>query len=178
MSKYFKKNFFWNDSLKKNKGLPRPAYMVPEEFQFLKNDRLKLKNDFFLHKIIPVPWQSKPIFDEKKTVFNVIEENEQEIYKKSLCGYCGIKFNELDECSRWIGYTITDESYIPNDKQGPRLFSDTHPLHLKCMTQARIFCPFMRLLDDKEFEYGIYKNLRKNADDFILIATKKIPPAN
>jgi hypothetical protein len=31
------------------------------------------------------------------------------------------------------------------------------------MEQARIFCPFMRKLNDEDFETGTYKKLKQNA---------------
>ena len=43
-----------------------------------------------------------------------------------------------------------------------RVFSDSYPHHLECMKQARIFCPFMRTLIDKNFETGEYDILRSN----------------
>ena len=48
-------------------------------------------------------------------------------------------------------------------KEGPKVFSDFHPLHLECMEQARIFCPHMRKLQDSDFETGKFKKLKQNA---------------
>jgi thioredoxin 1 len=43
------------------------------------------------------------------------------------------------------------------------VFSDIHPLHLECMRQTRIFCPGMKQRTEKEFEYGLYLNLKNNS---------------
>jgi hypothetical protein len=92
--------------------------------------------------------------------FLLNQENEKLVYLEGRCGYCGIKFIDNDECSRWI---IVDPTQ--NDSTGPRVFSDTHPLHIECMKQARVFCPFMRQRENDEFEHGIYKDLRQNFID-------------
>ncbi len=172
MSKYFKKNHIWSEDLANFKGLPRPYINVPEIFHkkikkvksdggIFSTDLLNLKNDFYLHPKIPIPWQSKPVLDEQGTVFNVIKENEKSIYKEKLCGYCGISLDIKEECVRWKPQFTIEET---NDENGPRVFSDGHPMHLECMRQARIFCPYMRLRQDNEFEYGTYDTLIKNAE--------------
>jgi hypothetical protein len=43
--------------------------------------------------------------------------------------------------------------------------SDFHPFHLKCMKQARVYCPFMRTLKDEEFDISLYKNNIKIAKE-------------
>jgi hypothetical protein len=35
------------------------------------------------------------------------------------------------------------------------------------MKQARVYCPYMKSLDNSEFEIGEYNKLRRNADLFI-----------
>jgi hypothetical protein len=163
MRKYFKPGFFWNKETKDSVGLPRPAFKVPEKFRFFKNHRLPLKNDFFIHKLVPVPWQSKPIFNENKQAFSVIEENEKLVYINKVCAYCAVKFLDNDKCTRWVGADLLES---PNDRQGPRVFSDTYPFHIECMEQAKIFCPFMRFREDQEFEYGKFIDLEKKAIEF------------
>lgn len=154
MSKYFKKWFFWSNKTKDFEGLPRPYFNTDNTYRY--KDNL-----FYLHPKIPVPWQSQPIFNEFKTIFNVLENNEKKVYIENKCSFCGISFNDEEVCIRWVG---TESEFMPNDFQGPRVFSDTHPLHDECMRQARIFCPYMRSRPEKEFEVGPYKFLRKNAD--------------
>jgi|694.fasta_scaffold39257_2 hypothetical protein len=163
MSKYFKSGFFWNEETKNSLGLPRPGLRVPKEFWFFKNHRLPLKNDFFIHKLIPIPWQSRPVFNEKKQAFSVIEENEKLVYLNKICAYCAVPFLEDEQCTRWSGADLTES---PNDGQGPRVFSDTYPFHIECMKQARIFCPFMRFKEDGEFEHGRFIDLEKKAIEF------------
>jgi hypothetical protein len=154
----------WSKHKKEITGLPRPFYIV---------------NDFFLKKLssrlakkIPIPWQSLPIFDnETITVFNVIEKNERLVISEGVCGYCGVKFNDYDNCYRWIV-----EKGIPSSNgTTSNAFSDNYPLHEECMRQARIFCPFMKLRNDLEFEFGTFLELKKHAEVFIN-KHKKIPP--
>jgi hypothetical protein len=165
--KIFTNSEKWSKSNKDIIGIPRPFYIVSDFF--LKNAPFKIA------KKIPVPWQSLPVFIEKKiVVFNVIEENEALVISDGICGYCGVKFNDTDNCSRW---TIEKGTPSIDGKKGPNVFSDNYPLHRECMRQARIFCPFMKLRHEKEFEYGIFLELKKHAEVFIN-KHKKIPPVN
>lgn len=164
MSKYFNNAKEWSEQVGISLGLPRPFAIVPKEFKPVKNNGLQLKNGFYLHPKIPIPWQSKPVWTDAGAVFNVIEEHEQVIYKKNLCGYCGIQIKNDEKCLRWLG---DDSDHIKNDKQGPRVFSDTHPLHIECMKQAKIFCPYMRERPNEEFEIGIFSILKQHANNDI-----------
>jgi hypothetical protein len=160
VSKYFNHAKQWSEQNINIVGLPRPFEIIPKNFKPVPSNTLKLKNGFYLHPTIPIPWQSKPVWTEQGGVFNVIEEHEKIIYSENLCGYCGILIEEKEKCLRWLG---SDSPYIPNDKQGPRVFSDTHPLHVDCMKQARIFCPYMRERPNEEFESGSFNVLKQNA---------------
>lgn len=148
-------NYFKILKNRKKPGLPRPLIELDDHF---------LENySEGLHKKLPVPWQSNPIFNEKGNIFSVIEENEKRVFPEGLCGYCSIKFQDDEQCVRWIS---DDSPAIPNDGQGPRVMSDTHPMHLECMKQARVYCPHMRARPESEFEYGIFRDLQKSAEDF------------
>ena len=136
------------------KGLPRPyIYLSDEQRKQPIWSKLILKNKLYLHKKIPVPWQSNPIFNGHDQ-FSLIKENEEKVYIKGVCAFCGIKFNKNDKCARWL--TIIG---IPGIE--PNVFSDYYPFHIYCMKQARIFCPKMRQTSDDEFEYGFYKILKE-----------------
>lgn len=154
----------WSKFNKDIIGIPRPFYIVNNFF---------IKNVLFkIAKKIPVPWQSLPVFDNEKTIaFNVIEKNERLVISDGICGYCGIKFNDDDDCLRW-----TIEKGTPTEK-GPNVFSDNYPLHKECMRQARIFCPFMKLRNKTEFEFGTFLELKKHAEVFIN-KHKKYPPVS
>lgn len=172
--KVFANSKKWSKSSKDVVGLPRPFYIV--ESSFLN------KISFRLAKKLPIPWQSLPIFDEKtSTVFNVIEENEVVVFSDGVCGYCGVKFNDYDNCSRWV---VERGTPSVDGKSTPNVFSDNYPLHFECMRQARIFCPFMKLRNETEFEYGIFLKLKEHAEVFInkhqdiILNHKKIPPVN
>jgi hypothetical protein len=165
--KIFTNSEKWSKSNKDKTGVPRPFYIVSDFF--LKNAPFKIA------KKIPVPWQSLPVFIEKNLiVFNVIEENEALVISDGVCGYCGIKFNDFDNCSRW---TVEKGKPTLDGKIGSNVFSDNYPLHKECMKQARIFCPFMKTRNEKEFEYGVFLELKKHAEVFIN-KHKKIPPVS
>lgn len=134
----------WINLFKNYCSYNRPIVVVPSNFQ------TKSK----IYKQFPVPWQSVPVFGPDGGVFNVIKENESLVYDNNLCGYCGIEISKNDNVVRW---NKIDEkpTHI-----GPRVFSDYLPLHIKCMKNARIFCPHMRLRPESEFEYGPFYILK------------------
>ena len=156
MSKYFDNSHEWEEKDKEFFGLPRPYKVLTDSY--IK----KVKNRFLISKKIPIPWQSRPILDELSGLaFNVIKENESLVFKNSLCAYCGNKIQDYERCVRWV---VDDASnFIVNDSDGPRVFSDFHPFHLECMSQARKFCPFMKKIKEDKFQYGDFKQLKKNA---------------
>lgn len=138
----------WNDSFKDFTGLPRPFAKVS------KNARKKSK----LSAKVPIPWQSG-VKDNDDSFLKLIEENEDLVYYKNLCSYCGIKINDEEEVVRWESKNLEN---VRNN--GQFVLSDIHPLHLVCMEQARIYCPGMRKIKEEDFEYGLYINLKKNAE--------------
>jgi len=152
MKNIFKNAKPWKDNDIYFTGLPRPFLDI---FKLNSNKMKKWK----LAKKIPVPWQSKPMINEKDPVFNVIYENEDRVIPENLCGYCGIKILDDDFVIRW-----TDKSMVLVDGkiQEPRVSSDTMPMHLECMKQSRIFCPYMQKTKDSEFEYGDFYTLKNN----------------
>jgi thioredoxin 1 len=149
MSNFIFGNVEWNDSFRNFAGLPRPFSKV------LKKHRINQK----LSAKVPIPWQSAAKNDEI-SFLRIIQENEDVVYYKNLCSYCGIKINNEENVVRWKNPHINK---IKHD--GNFVLSDIHPLHLECMRQARIYCPGMRQKVEKEFEYGLYLNLKKNAQE-------------
>jgi hypothetical protein len=142
----------WNENNKNIQGLPRPKYNVSQNYIDKFNNKIR--------KMIPVPWQSKPIFNDTGTAFNVIKENEQKILLENICGYCSLNFLNDEYCYRWK--SDNPENIEINYDKGPRVFSDISPLHIKCMKQARIFCTFLNQRPNSEFEYGQYQDLKQN----------------
>jgi thioredoxin 1 len=140
-------NIEWSDSLRSFTGLPRPFSKV------LKKHRINQK----LSAKVPIPWQSAAKNDEI-SFLRIIQENEDVVYYKNLCSYCGIKINNEENVVRWKNPNINK---IKHD--GNFVLSDIHPLHLECMKQARIYCPGMRKRIEEEFEYGLYLNLKENS---------------
>jgi hypothetical protein len=143
-------------------GLPRPTFEVPKEFAKNKpiGSKLISKTKLYLHKKIPIPWQSEPVFNGlQQLTLNV--ENEEKVYKEGRCAFCGILFIAEESAIRW-----TTVKGIPNPT-GPNVFSDNFPFHQECMKQARRFCPFMRTTINEEFEYGPFELLRLKADEHI-----------
>ena len=135
----------WNESHRNFIGLPRPFAKV------LKEHRIHHK----LSRKVPIPWQSKAKND-KDGFLRIIQENEDIIYYKNLCSYCGININDNENVVKWNNPNMDK---ITHDSDF--VFSDIHPLHLECMRQTRIYCPGMKKRTEKEFEYGLYLNLKK-----------------
>ena len=150
MSKYFNGAVEWNEQNKNIRGLPRPFGKVSREFKNKVIDR------YHIPKIIPVPWQSIPIFDIETLVpLNVNKTNESLIFIENRCAYCGASFIGDESCIRWK---------IPSDMKketNSLVKSDSHPFHFECMKQARMFCPHMKKTKDSEFETGKYSELRE-----------------
>ena len=138
----------WNDSLRDFPGLPRPFSKV------LKKHRIEQK----LSAKVPIPWQSAAKND-RISFLRIIQENEDIVYYKNLCSYCGIKINNEEYVVRWKNPHI-DKIKI----DGNFVISDIHPLHLDCMKQARTYCPGMKKRKEEEFEYGIYLELKKGSE--------------
>jgi len=137
----------WNESHRNFIGLPRPFSKV------LKKHRVR----HALAPKVPIPWQSTK--NNGENFLKIIQENEDIIYYKNLCSYCGIKINDEENVSRFKSKTLNKVEH-----DGNFVLSDIHPLHLECMKQTRIYCPGMRKKDEKEFEYGKYLDLKKHAE--------------
>jgi len=152
MKNIFNNSKQWSVELKDTRGLPRPYYVVPKKFQDKKIFSFKSTSKFFLHPVVPMPWQSFPIFSHGR-VLGLIHKNESIVYTESLCPYCGIKIENEEIVIIW-----KDEE-IPR-LEGPRVWSDYHPFHVECMKQGRKYCPFMRSRKNNEFEIGKYKDLK------------------
>jgi hypothetical protein len=141
-NKYFYNSHKWQENDVNTVGLPRP-FAIP--------------NRTDLAKKIPIPWQSEDRF-ESLGHLGLNQKNEDLVYEKDLCSYCGIKIKHDEIAIRWIGAPVELTT-----REGPKVFSDFHPLHLECMQQARTFCPHMRKLQDLDFKIGEYKKLKEDA---------------
>jgi hypothetical protein len=146
-NKYFTNAVEWSETNKDNTGLPRPfAYTVN-----------KKRKDIKISKIVPIPWQSLSRFNTGH-LLGLNEENEKKVFIEDLCGYCGVKIEKNENVARWTNFKIFN-----NSKDKALVFSDIHPLHIECMKQARIFCPFMKTVKEKDFEYGNFYILKEKA---------------
>lgn len=139
-------NAEWNDSYIGFIGLPRPFSKVLEQHQV----------SLGLASKVPIPWQSRAQNDQNGFL-KIVQENEDIVYNKNLCSYCGVKINNEEYVVRWKKKL----DKIRHD--GQFVLSDIHPLHLICMKQTRVYCPGMKKKKEKEFEYGKYEDLNKNA---------------
>ena len=149
----------WTDESSTTTGLPRPYYDLSDEFLSNTNNK-----SIFKHRRLPIPWQSVPVFGKKDVSslsnpnpsnLGLIIDREKKVYEERLCGYCGVKFTDYDECVRWTSI---------KGLKGIHVRSDHLPMHEACMVQGRTFCPFMQKTEDFEFEKGTYKQLRINAE--------------
>lgn len=142
----------WTQLTSTTTGLPRPYYDVP------KARRLTPKG--MLAKRIPIPWQTIPLFHNPNRQLGVLVEHESKTHTEYLCGYCGIGFTENEVCVIWVTYP-TNTAERKN-----RVYSDHFPLHVECMSQARAFCPHMKLTEDSEYEFGLFSQLLLKAQKF------------
>ena len=140
-------NSEWNESHIDLIGLPRPFSKVLKKHQTLSN----------LAPKVPIPWQSRAQ-NNKDSFLKIIQENEDIVYNKNLCSYCGIQIKNDENVIRWKNKELNK---IRHD--GRFVLSDIHPLHLICMKQTRVYCPGMKKKKEEEFEYGKYIDLNKNA---------------
>jgi hypothetical protein len=134
----FKNSNEWSLKDIKKTGLPRPFFVVPEIYYFKNNKR-------YLAKKIPIPYQSTPGENEPIRL-NI--ENEEYVVANDLCSYCATSIEKDSYSIRWM---IEKEKKI-KDKSRDFVPSDFSPFHIECMKQARIYCPFMRTLDDSSFD--------------------------
>lgn len=169
MPNYYKEGFIWNGETGNTKGLPRPYITPPNIYYFRKPFAFNSRFKRYLHKIVPIPWQSIPFFDENfNKLLSVNVEHEIEARENNLCGYCGLGFKDTDIVIRWKTQTLPPsiDGSIPgaiiDGHPRHRVYSDSYPHHLECMRQARVFCPFMRTLLDDDFEIGEYAILENN----------------
>jgi len=137
----------WNESHIGFVGLPRPFSKVLKQHQV--RHALAPKT--------PIPWQSRAQ-NNQDGFLRIVQENEDIVYSKNLCSYCGVKINNDENVIRWKNKELNK---IKHD--GRFVLSDIHPLHLTCMKQTRVYCPGMKKKKEEEFEYGKYIDLEKNA---------------
>ena len=137
----------WNESHIGFAGLPRPFSKVLKQHQVW----------HALAPKVPIPWQSRAQ-NNQDGFLKIVQENEDIVYTKSLCSYCGIAINNEESVVRWKNKELDK---IKHD--GRFVLSDMHPLHLICMKQTRVYCPGMKKKKEEEFEYGKYIDLEKNA---------------
>jgi thioredoxin 1 len=137
----------WNESHIGFVGLPRPFSKVLKQHQV----------GHALAPKVPIPWQSRAQ-NNQDGFLKIVQENEDIVYTKSLCSYCGIAINNEESVVRWKNKELDK---IKHD--GRFVLSDIHPLHLTCMKQTRVYCPGMKKKKEEEFEYGKYIDLEKNA---------------
>jgi hypothetical protein len=149
MKNIFINSVVWSKEVTNQKGLPRPYADTTLNKEY--------KTRYGLAKIVPIPWQSKPAFKFGRAL-KLNKINEGKIYQKDLCPYCGIKIDNAETCARW---NTADVSKL--GPTGARVFSDVHPFHKECMKEARKFCPFMKTLNNNDFEYGKYATLKQKA---------------
>jgi hypothetical protein len=151
----------WSEKLIDFVGLPRP-FFYSREVHWFRN------GESYMYKKVPVPYQSMPgIVGGSPIRLNI--KNEKKVVEEGLCSYCGVKVEDNEVSIRWMIEKVqfglnNNRDFVP---------SDFHPLHLKCMKQARIYCPFMRKLKDEDFDIRLNKDntkiAKENFDKFFVI---------
>lgn len=121
-------NAEWNESHIGFVGLPRPFSKVLEQHQISQS----------LASKVPIPWQSRAQ-NNQDGFLRIVQENEDIVYSKNLCSYCGVKINNDDNVVRWKNKELDKMKH-----DGRFVLSDIHPLHLNCMKQTRVYCPGMK----------------------------------
>ena len=154
MSRYFDGASEWTEKDKDTSGLPRPFKRISKAY------KEKVIDKFTIARIVPIPWQSIPVFSEETgQPLSVNRENEKNLFLQNKCPYCGIEFSDKEKCIRWM---------IPSKvkrETNALVNSDSFAFHFECMRQARIFCPHMKKTENSEFETGIFVDLRKKCMD-------------
>ena len=141
----------WSEEVSNTLGLPRPYWLPDSKFYYKNGKKL-------LDKKVPMPYQSKP-GTEINAPIQLNIEKEKMVVEKDLCAFCGIKINNDENSIRWV---IEKLDLSPEKDLVP---SDFHPFHIRCMIQARKFCPFLRTLKDENFEISLQKNNLKSAKE-------------
>ena len=155
----FSKKKLWNKENSYIRGIPRPFFSIPKSLQFKeKLDGAKIR---YLAAMVPVPWQSIPVFKDE-LLLKLEIENEKEAVQNELCGYCGLGFQDEEDSVLW---TSQKKKPTHDGLKSPLVYTDFYPLHPACMKDARTFCPFMRELADSDFVFGKYKDLYRIAKD-------------
>jgi hypothetical protein len=152
----FKKSVQWSGDTASNRGLPRPYSKVSRSFRKAPEFLSYPKDVLYLHPKVPVPYQTIPIFVDKK-LMALSKEREIEVVDNKLCPFCGIAIGDEEEASRWT--TKTDNQTLIDLEV--RVPSDNMPLHKECMEQTRVFCPFMRRTEESEYITGKYKDIQE-----------------
>jgi hypothetical protein len=155
----FNRAVLWSEESLKTTGLPRPYVELSEEDRYSPNTE-KYGFEKYLAKKLPMPWQTRPVF-QGPTKIRLIKENEEKVFKEGLCAYCAVKLNLKDPSVIWTYYQDN-----PIDDKN-KVFSDFHPFHLECMKQARAFCPYMKQRPESEFKYGDFQDLVKASLAFV-----------
>lgn len=151
MSNEFSSAKKWVSEELSQTGLPRPYFYTLKKHHYKDNKR-------YLHPRVPVPWQSKPGKPDTSPIL-LDAEKEKLAVKEGLCSYCGVEVTPEETSVRWAIEKIDTYANVSRDW----VPSDFHPLHLECMRQARVFCPFMRTLNDSDFVVKVHQENLKEA---------------
>ena len=148
-SHYFKtakeviKDENWSDFTPGQEGLPRKFWTeTSSNFMHMKP----------MPKYAPVPYIQDPLA-------NPDEEHAMKAITEHRCVFCGVPFKRDETVTRF-----TDSSPNVNSLQPAEYF----PMHEKCMSTTRRFCPGLYNHPDEHFETGPYEQLRANAERQVL----------
>jgi len=125
-------------------GYPRPFWSPAGGSNFQHMDPMP--------RTTPVPYIQYPDADAD-------EEHGEKAIAEHRCVFCGVPFKRNETVTRF-----TDSSPNVNSLQPAEYF----PMHEKCMSTTRRFCPGLYNHPDEHFETGPYEQLRANAERQVL----------
>jgi len=111
-------------------------------------------------KYAPVPYTQYPTAEAD-------EEYGMKAIAEHRCVFCGVPFKRDETVTRF-----TDSSPNVDSLQPAEYF----PMHEKCMSTTRRFCPGLYNHPDEHFETGPYEQLRANAEKQVGPINKKPKP--
>lgn len=99
-------------------------------------------------KYAPVPYIQDPLANpDLQSAYKAVSEHR--------CVFCGVPFKKDETVSRF-NYSSPQVNSLQT--------AEYYPMHTKCLSITRKFCPGLYMHPDEHFETGTYEQLRANAE--------------